>query len=67
MDNEKLTSSSPSIVASKKSFKSILIQKLNTIRKDPKMSLVYLILGPKNLKNSTKNTPVYILISQKIH
>jgi predicted O-methyltransferase YrrM len=50
MDNEKLTSSSPSIVASKKSFKSILIQKLNTIRKDPKMSLVYLIMGPKKFK-----------------
>lgn len=50
MYNEKLTSSSPTTVTSKKSFKSILIQKLKIIKNDPKMSLVYVILGPKKFK-----------------
>lgn len=50
MNNKKLTESSPTIIESKKSLKSLLIQKLKIIKNDPKMSLVYLILGSSRFK-----------------
>lgn len=50
MDEKKLTKSSPSVVESKPSFKSYLIQKLKIIKNDPRMSIVRIILGPVRFK-----------------